>query len=480
MMRMTFEHLVAVLAVTAVCATFTVRGAGAEDDKKPAKAKEQQEAPGTVKLSPESLKAAELEVQPAGPGVLAQTLDATGEIALNEDKVAHLTPRIPGSVVQVLKSAGDKVSAGEVLAVLQSTELGKAKIEFLSTKQALELAQMDVDREKTIHDNTAKLLELLRSSADAQQLEKQGSGQIGETKAKLLTAYAALRLARSALARAQKMKDDKLTSDANYEVCVKELESAQAEYQGVFEEVSFNHKQRLAQATRVMRLAEIAHRNADRYLHILGVEEKELAELPAEHDVDIARYVLRAPFAGTIIEKHITNGEHLKEDADCFVVADLGTVWANISVYTKDLGDVAAGQVVRLAIPDREGAYAGKISMLSPLVHEKTRTATVRAVFENTTGTLRPGLFVTAKIVLGESKAAVVAPVSAVMNVKGQAMVFVQGDEPGEFVMMAVKTGVSDGTMIEIKDGLKPGTKFVVRNAFTLRSELEKQGFEAD
>ncbi|HEY3322543.1 MAG TPA: efflux RND transporter periplasmic adaptor subunit [Planctomycetota bacterium] len=454
--------------------------AAADQDAKSAASGKPQEAPGTVKLSPESLKAADLEVAAASPGVIARMLEATGEIALNEDKLAHLTPRIPGSVVQVLKSAGDKVAAGEVLAVLQSTELGKAKIEFLSTKQALELAQMDVEREKTIHDNTAKLLELLKSGADAQQLEKLGSGQIGENKAKLLTAYAALRLAKSACARSQKLRTDQLASEASYEVCVKELESAQAEFQGVFEEVSFNHKQRLAQATRALRLAEIAHRNADRYLHILGVEEKELAELPAEHDVDIARYVLRAPFAGTVIEKHITNGEHLKEDVDCFVIADLATVWANVSVYTRDLGDVAAGQPVQITIPDREGMYAGKINMLSPLVHEKTRTATVRSVFDNAAGALKPGLFVTARIVLGEINAPVVVPVSALLIVKSQSMVFVQGDQPGEFVMKEVKAGISDGKSVEIKDGLKPGTKLVVKNAFTLRSELEKQGFDAD
>ena len=58
----------------------------------------------------------------------------------------------------------------------------------------------------------------------------------------------------------------------------------------------------------------------------------------------IAQYPLRAPFEGIIIEKHITLGERLDNDANAFTIADLSSVWVDLNVYQKDLPRMRVGR----------------------------------------------------------------------------------------------------------------------------------------
>ena len=89
----------------------------------------------------------------------------------------------------------------------------------------------------------------------------------------------------------------------------------------------------------------------------------------------------------------------------------------------------------------------------------------------------RPGLFVTAEVQVDQKQVAVLVPSEALQSVEGFTAVFVEDDEG--FEMRPVTVGRSDGANVEITEGLKPGERFVTANAFTLKSELAKAGFEA-
>jgi cobalt-zinc-cadmium efflux system membrane fusion protein len=112
--------------------------------------------------------------------------------------------------------------------------------------------------------------------------------------------------------------------------------------------------------------------------------------------------------------------------------------------------------------------------MVSPLVNEKTRAGFARVVLPNPDLSLRPGLFVTGSVVLEESQAPVVVPVGAIQTFEGKEIVFVAGDEEGEFVPKPIQRGFSDGVLVEVKNGLSAGEKVVVRNSFVLKAELGK------
>lgn len=99
---------------------------------------------GPIRLSPEAIEEAGIEVVDATGGLLRQTVALPGEVVLNPDRLAHIVPRVGGIVRDVKKTVGDPVEAGDVLAVLESRELAEAKAVFLAGKQRLALAQANL------------------------------------------------------------------------------------------------------------------------------------------------------------------------------------------------------------------------------------------------------------------------------------------------------------------------------------------------
>lgn len=91
-------------------------------------------------------------VAPAKKQRLAGVINATGKVEANADKIAHVSPRIPGKIVTVRASLGDSVSAGQSLATLDSVELGEALNRYHQSKTRLALAQSNMDRIKSLVD----------------------------------------------------------------------------------------------------------------------------------------------------------------------------------------------------------------------------------------------------------------------------------------------------------------------------------------
>ncbi|HSW45307.1 MAG TPA: efflux RND transporter periplasmic adaptor subunit [Phycisphaerae bacterium] len=104
-----------------------------------------------VELSDEAIQAAGIETAEAGGGEIEETLKLPAEIVLDADRVAHIVPRVPGIVRRVDKFLGDKVEAGEVMAVLESRELAEAKAAFLAAQQRSSLAQAHLKSAESLH-----------------------------------------------------------------------------------------------------------------------------------------------------------------------------------------------------------------------------------------------------------------------------------------------------------------------------------------
>ncbi|MCH7527684.1 MAG: efflux RND transporter periplasmic adaptor subunit, partial [Planctomycetes bacterium] len=129
--------------------------------------------------------------------------------------------------------------------------------------------------------------------------------------------------------------------------------------------------------------AEIGMRAAEHQLYALGLTRKETAGIAQEGDDVFSIYELRVPFAGTVIEKHITLGEVVTNESDVFELADLSTVWVNLTVYQKDLATVSVGQSVVISAGHGVPKASGMIEYVSPVIEEATRTAMARFVLPN-------------------------------------------------------------------------------------------------
>jgi len=99
-----------------------------------------------VRLSPEEIKEFGIEVGTAGPGRLHVYVSLPGEVVPNADRLAHIVPRVSGIVREVTKTLGDRVRAGEVMAVIESRELADMKSSYLAAKERILLAEANFRR----------------------------------------------------------------------------------------------------------------------------------------------------------------------------------------------------------------------------------------------------------------------------------------------------------------------------------------------
>ena len=108
------------------------------------------EKEGVVQLSKEEMKEFGIEVATAGPGDIQVHINLPGEVVLNEDRLAHVVPRISGIAREIRKVLGDPVYEGEVMAVLESRELADTKAAFLAARERIGLAKASFIREEQL------------------------------------------------------------------------------------------------------------------------------------------------------------------------------------------------------------------------------------------------------------------------------------------------------------------------------------------
>ncbi|MEZ4647180.1 MAG: efflux RND transporter periplasmic adaptor subunit [Candidatus Eisenbacteria bacterium] len=194
-----------------------------------------------------------------------------------------------------------------------------------------------------------------------------------------------------------------------------------------------------------------------------------------ESDESLAPFEVKTLLSGTVIGKHITLGEAASRDRDTFVIADLSTVWIDLTVYQRDLERVRVGQEVVLLRGHQEASERGTISYVTPIVDERTRTATARVVLRNHEQEWRPGMFVTGQIRVESEDVALAIPTTAVHRVEGRSAVFLES--PEGFAPVPVELGRTGRGVVEVLSGLHPGDRYVSDGGFTLKAELEKGSF---
>ena len=424
-----------------------------------------------VLLTDEQLAEAGVVIAPLAGGTVATHLLLPGEIGFNMDNFVHVTPRAGGVVLEVHAFAGDEVQAGQLLAVLDSPELGEAKIGYLTALRELSQAQADADRQRTISANTEALLALLKTEPSLEDLQSEAAKlRIGQDKGRLISAYAKRHAADANYGREKTLREQNLATQAALLSAQEAHNSAIAEYLSVFEDIDFRFSVDLMQAEQGLRVAESAVSNADRRLHILGMSQEQIDAIESEADTAISRYELHAPIAGRIVMKHLSIGERVTEEAVAYSIANLSTVWLNVSVYAKYFHEISEGQTAMIVADGRKAS--GRISYVSSAVSEETRTIIARIVVDNTDRRWRPGEFVTVRLETSSDDVPRAVPIEAVQVYEGHDVVFVQdidGIEP-----YTVELGRRNHVTIELVSGPPVGTLIVVRNSFLIKAELGK------
>jgi cobalt-zinc-cadmium efflux system membrane fusion protein len=213
--------------------------------------------------------------------------------------------------------------------------------------------------------------------------------------------------------------------------------------------------------------AEIRRDNAIQKLRALGVSLSAKA---------LNRFELFAPYDGIIVERNLSIGEAVKEDTPIFTIADLSTVWVEVSIPAKDLPLVHVGDKVKVRATAFDAETIGTIAFIGALVGEQTRMAKARIVVANTKGLWRPGLFVNVEVKATDALVPVAIKSDALQSLGTQQVIFIRDGK--HFIPRPVTTGRTDGKYIEITNELAPGTRYAAANSYVIKSELAKQASE--
>lgn len=334
---------------------------------------------GVIRFSDAQVSTAGITLATAGPRHLDTFIRMPGQIMLNQDRTAHVTPRASGAVESAPASLGQRVKRGQVLATIASADVASQRGALLAAERRLATA-------RSVHASEKMLYE---------------------------------------------------------------------------EKVSA--RQDLIRAEQELREAEISVQAARQQLQALGAGGASEAS---------NRLQIRAPFDGVIVEKHIALGEVVGADTRVFTVSDLSTVWADVVVPARDLDIVREGTGAVIRSIAAGTTAPGKVSFVSSLIGEESRSATARVVLDNPGAAWRPGLAVNVDIVTGSSDVPVAIDRAALQTVDGRQVVYRRVDNG--FVAQPVVTGRSDGRHIEVTSGLQAGQQVAAAGSFAVKAEQGK------
>jgi len=175
-----------------------------------------------------------------------------------------------------------------------------------------------------------------------------------------------------------------------------------------------------------------------------------------------------APLPGTIVQRKAGPGQYIGAGASdpVFVIGDLSTVWLLAFVRESDAPKVKVGQSIKftvLAYPDR--VFEATINYVATAIDPTSRRRTVRAPIDNSQGLLNPEMFANVAIILDEGGGpTAVIPREAVIYEGDTARIWVAVEDRA-LELRQVKLGQSNGRLIQVLDGVRPGERIVTRGS---------------
>lgn len=368
----------------------------------------------------EAIEKAGVDISVVQPRPLIEAIVANGEIVYDATHSAELASRVAGSVWRVEKQQGDRVRAGDVLALIDSAAVGEAKTNLLQAIAQLRLRQANVQRLQPLADNVVPGRQLIEAVTAQEE------------------------------ARIQLLGAQQVLANLGFSVPVDELLSLDNDA--------------LAERVQSLGLSTETIRSLD-------------PKIPTSN-----LFPLRSPIDGVVVDRRLTNGEVVNTDAALFRLADVARMWLVLDVRQDDAAYLSLGQKVlfRPSNAGNEPDIEGAIAWISTEADDETRTVKVRVNLPNRDGRLRANTFGAGRIVLREEPQAILVSSESIHWDGCCHVVFVrdkhffQKDAPKFFHVRKVRVGVHEGDTTEIIAGLMPGEVIASKNSVVLEAQLLK------
>jgi len=320
-----------------------------------------------------------------------------GKIGVDEDRATLVYSPYAGRVVKLFAKPGEPVVAGQPLFAVESPDMVQAQNDFITAIAGLNKAQAAL--------NLAKIIE-------------QQNKTLFETKAGPL----------------------------------RDFQQAQAT---------------LLAAQNDLHAAQISLEAVRNRLRILGKTDEEIAKF-SETGIISPLVTIYSPIGGTVVQRKVGPGQYVNTTSNSaaandatFIIGDLSTVWLVAYVRESEAPNVHVGQAIHfsvMAFPDR--VFPANISYVATSLDPTTRRLLVRATIDNKEGVLRPEMFARVTILTGEGDSSPAVPREAIIYDGRAAHVWVVREDRA-VERREIKTGLSNGPMIQVLDGLRLGESIV-------------------
>lgn len=430
----------------------------------------------TVSLSPEQIQNAGITVEAVGEQLSTETsqTSATGTVEANAYKQTPAVALVGGIVRRVVPELGANVAAGQTVAVIFSDE-------FAQTQSRYTALQTEAANARQNYQRTQRLV----------TINQPGRSELEQAAKQRKASEALLTETRNRYERTTRLLRIGAASREEFEQDTTKLRTAEAELEearlretraGQLLPISAEVRSANEEALNKLRTAESELASVRQRLILYGMPSGRVNSLRSASQVT-SELAVPAPASGTVTARSVNVGEVVEANKELMRITDLSYVWVIAQVYERDVARLRVGtgaSVTADAFPNR--LFRGHVAYIDPQLDLATRTVKVRVALPNPDRELKIGMYV--RVALGSAGGAEttvpVVPASAVQNIDGQQIVFVQTADPNVFELRPVRLGAEAEGRYQILEGLNVGDKVVTNGSFSLRAEWLKgnQGAE--
>lgn len=472
------------------------------------------EEPGhreSVELTPAAEEIAGIEVEPATLRPMQATLQVPGVVNSTTQGRAVVTPPVAGRIVTLSVQPGDKVTKGQTLAVIESSELALSWTSIAEAQRARDAASADLKREiaelslaqtklTAARTNLRRQQEFVKAGAYSQAPIQQAQSELNEAQSELLSVQQEQASHAEQFRRTENLFNDGLVSKADLEAARLELQQDEirldkAKARVAQAKLTYEREKNISQkgllnarelqtAEAEVRTAELERQRAEISVQsaraALANAQKAIGNAQASYRTytgggaaSVGRVTLVAPISGIVTHLDVTRGQAIDRTQALLEVENLDSVWVTANVPEKDADKITKGASVSVhvsAAPDQE--FSGIVQVVAGRLDPKTRSIPVQCLIADAKGRLKPDMFATVHLGLGASQDSLSIPKSALVSEDHASYVFVK--EGKGFEKREVKLGRSNETHAEILDGLETGEPVAVKGSFVLASEQKK------
>lgn len=482
---------------------------------------------GEVAITPEAMKLAEISIGSTHLEGVSEPLKVSGVIAVGGDQQAKVTPIVTGKVVSLKAGEGDEVSAGQVLATIDSPELAAAQATYSQANARVSARQATLKRQKqlaalgqfggpSVENARKSLAEAERDMREAERIvateqasQDEAEIQIPALESALEQSNTELNVRQKEYDRSKNLYDSGIISKREFERTAADFDNAKADVK-VAESAVDQAKARVTGAKRRLAAAQAGVKSAQQRVKVAqdtltreekvfagnhlnnreiveaesALREAEVERVGAANNVRVlggspgqgSHIALRAPISGKIQERAITLGSAVDPEHHAFTIVNLNQVWAQLAVSPRDLPHIRVGDEVKLTSEATgDQVFTGSVASISPAADESTRSVFVRTTLNNPSKALKAGAYVKGQIQTDFRQDRVMVPESALQDHQGKPTLYVKlpGEEP-RFEVRHVLLGINQDGKTEITAGIKEGEAIAISGTFYLKSEALK------